>query len=65
MKDWLRYAKDRDGGWMRRTLAKTSTASPERRALMKIKIRLDQFNIASPSHGGGAILGVSVVIVVH
>ena len=30
MKDWLRYAKDRDGGWMRRTLAKTPTASPER-----------------------------------
>ena len=30
MKDWLRYAKDRDGGRMRRTLAKTLIASPER-----------------------------------
>ncbi|KAI0228658.1 hypothetical protein LSAT2_020877 [Lamellibrachia satsuma] len=30
MNDWLRYAKDRDGGRMRRTLAKTPTASPER-----------------------------------
>ena len=30
MKDWLRYARDRDGGRMRRTLAKTPTASPER-----------------------------------
>ena len=30
MNDWLRYAKDRDGGRMRRTFAKTPTASPER-----------------------------------